>query len=224
MRIGEVAEQTGLSISNIRFYEKKGLIAPEREQQSKYRDYTKEDVKRLKQIILYRKMDFPIEAISSMVNGEASLESLLAQQIEALKEKQKMIQGSMDLCRKVAEDGCCDEWNVDFYLSYVKEEEENGTRFAELDELLTELADFTQYDRMVGTFLGDPFVGQIFANPWLNRLIRGLWVIAWIALPVIVIVDYWLDSREANPGMVLLFLLIWLFSFVVPFISGRKRR
>ena len=31
MRIGEVAEQTGLSISNIRFYEKKGLIKPDRE-------------------------------------------------------------------------------------------------------------------------------------------------------------------------------------------------
>ena len=56
MKIGEVAEQTGLSISNIRFYEKKGLIEPKRNEQSKYRDYTEEDVKRLKQIILYRKM------------------------------------------------------------------------------------------------------------------------------------------------------------------------
>ena len=37
MRIGEVAEKTGLSISNIRFYEKKGLIGPEREAESKYR-------------------------------------------------------------------------------------------------------------------------------------------------------------------------------------------
>ena len=45
MKIGEVAEQTGLSISNIRFYEKKGLIEPKRNEQSKYRDYTEEDVK-----------------------------------------------------------------------------------------------------------------------------------------------------------------------------------
>lgn len=61
MKIGEVAEQTGLSISNIRFYEKKGLIEPKRNEQSKYRDYAEEDVKRLKQIILYRKMDMPLE-------------------------------------------------------------------------------------------------------------------------------------------------------------------
>ena len=47
MRIGEVAELTGLNISNIRFYERKGLIDPGRQKESQYRDYTKEDVERL---------------------------------------------------------------------------------------------------------------------------------------------------------------------------------
>ena len=28
MRIGEIAKRTGLNISNIRFYERKGLLAP----------------------------------------------------------------------------------------------------------------------------------------------------------------------------------------------------
>lgn len=32
MRIGEIAKRTGLNISNIRFYERKGLLAPKREQ------------------------------------------------------------------------------------------------------------------------------------------------------------------------------------------------
>ena len=31
MRIGEIAERTGLNISNVRFYERKGLLTPERE-------------------------------------------------------------------------------------------------------------------------------------------------------------------------------------------------
>lgn len=44
MRIGEIAKRTGLNISNIRFYERKGLLAPKREQDSQYRDYTEEDV------------------------------------------------------------------------------------------------------------------------------------------------------------------------------------
>ena len=54
MRIGEVAQRTGLSISNIRFYEKKGLIGPDRNAQNRYREYGEEDVRRLEEIILYR--------------------------------------------------------------------------------------------------------------------------------------------------------------------------
>ena len=42
MRIGEIAERTGLNISNVRFYERKGLLTPERETGSKYRDYSEE--------------------------------------------------------------------------------------------------------------------------------------------------------------------------------------
>lgn len=63
MKIGEVGNETGLSISNIRFYEKKGLLAPARKEESGYRDYTVEDVSRLKMILLYRKMRLPIETI-----------------------------------------------------------------------------------------------------------------------------------------------------------------
>lgn len=53
MRIGEIAKLTGLNISNIRFYERKGLLCPEREEDSKYRDYTEADVLRVKEIMLY---------------------------------------------------------------------------------------------------------------------------------------------------------------------------
>ena len=63
MRIGEAAEKTGLSISNIRFYEKKGLIGPDREPDSKYRNYTEDDLERLNLIILYRKMELSVETI-----------------------------------------------------------------------------------------------------------------------------------------------------------------
>ena len=44
MRISEVSKLTGLSVSNIRFYGKKGLLAPVREEDSKYRDYSEENV------------------------------------------------------------------------------------------------------------------------------------------------------------------------------------
>ena len=68
MRIGEVAQRTGLSISNIRFYEKKGLNGPDRNAQNRYREYGEEDVRRLEEIILYRKMDFTIETIADLLD------------------------------------------------------------------------------------------------------------------------------------------------------------
>lgn len=52
MRIGEIAKRTGLNISNIRFYERKGLLTPKREQDSQYRDYTEEDVLQVKNDIV----------------------------------------------------------------------------------------------------------------------------------------------------------------------------
>ena len=61
MRISEVAGLTGLNVSNIRFYERKGLLTPVREEESRYRDYTEEDVRRIKRILLYRKMGIPVE-------------------------------------------------------------------------------------------------------------------------------------------------------------------
>lgn len=48
MKIGQAAQLTGLTISNIRFYERKGLLEPERNDQSKYRNYSEQDIRRLK--------------------------------------------------------------------------------------------------------------------------------------------------------------------------------
>lgn len=77
MRIGEVAQRTGLSISNIRFYEKKGLIGPERNEQNRYREYEEEDVQQLEKIILYRKMDFTIETIAELLDHKVDVQQAL---------------------------------------------------------------------------------------------------------------------------------------------------
>ncbi|MCR4733081.1 MAG: MerR family transcriptional regulator [Lachnospiraceae bacterium] len=55
-----------LEISPIRFYERKGLVQPERRADSKYREYGMEDIAILKSIILYRKLDFSIEEIGQL--------------------------------------------------------------------------------------------------------------------------------------------------------------
>ena len=48
MTIKEVEQCTGLPRSVIRFYEKEGLIAPQRNEENRYRAYSQADVDRLR--------------------------------------------------------------------------------------------------------------------------------------------------------------------------------
>lgn len=219
MRIGEVASLTGLSISNIRFYERKGLIDPGRQKESQYRDYTKEDVERLKLIILYRKMDFSIEKIAALVEGQCSAEELIGQQIQELNEKQKAIQGAIDLCRKFAEDETDGKKEIDYYLNYVKEEEAQGRRFGEVEEFLSDFSKFTQFDRMIG----DPYLGWMFRFPWVRNLIHALWLGLWIGLPVLGIILFAFDADGVNVKGIL-FWFGWMIFAGITFLRFRMNR
>lgn len=219
MRIGEVAEQTGLSISNIRFYEKKGLIEPGREGENQYRDYTKEDVKRLKEIIFYRKMDLPIEVIVSLNNQEMSLQDAIKQQLADLKERQKQLQGTIDLCEKVIADQKYEDIDVDGYLAYVKEEEKNGVKFVQIEEWLSDFAEFTNVNQMIG----DPYMGRLFSDFRFRSGITVLWIVLLIMIPIIEIVDNYLNENGARP-FYLLFWMCWICSLIISFCQYRRHK
>lgn len=105
MRIGEIAKLTGLNISNIRFYERKGLLCPEREEDSKYRDYTEADVLRVKEIMLYRKMGISIETIYLLINKQVNQKDVLLRQQKILQDEIRNLKGSMELCQMLLRDG-----------------------------------------------------------------------------------------------------------------------
>lgn len=50
MNIHELEEKTGISKQNIRFYEKKGLLHPARNEVNRYREYTQEDLQTHKKV------------------------------------------------------------------------------------------------------------------------------------------------------------------------------
>lgn len=215
MKIGEAAERTGLSISNIRFYEKKGLLTPDRDKQSQYRDYTEEDVKRLKQIVLYRKMDISIETIDLLLQGKTTLEQALKQQVQLLKTKQECLQASMDLCEEILHRSADAPMDVDYYLHYVKNEEEKGRKFAEIEELLADFASYTRFD----LWTADPALRFFFRDAGRLRIARVLWAVAlMVILPAVILVDNVMDSAGMSPQK----LLFWICMLVIlwgPFIS-----
>ena len=104
MKIGEAAKKAGISPGNIRFYEKKGLLKPKREESSSYRSYTEEDVERLKRILVFRKADLSVESIALLLEGKEEAKTLLEKQEEVLEGKMKELEGSLLLCRKLKQE------------------------------------------------------------------------------------------------------------------------
>ncbi|MCT4634134.1 MAG: MerR family transcriptional regulator [Firmicutes bacterium] len=64
--IKDVSKLLGISENKIRFYEKKGLIKPERTE-SDYRIFIKDDIVRLQMIIIYRELGFSIADIEDVL-------------------------------------------------------------------------------------------------------------------------------------------------------------
>ena len=213
MKIGEVASETGLSISNIRFYEKKGLLAPSRKEESGYRDYTAEDADRLKTILLYRKMGLPIETIYLVFQGSITLAVALERQTEELRKQKEEITASLELCQKVLKETKLEEINVDTYLDFVAAEEESGKHFVEIQEIID---DFTEYTGLRNFVSGNGHVAKFLNNPKVIRAISAIWLITCILLPIFVMVESYTNEGYVSFQLIA-FYVMWAFIMLVPF-------
>lgn len=68
LSIGDLAGRTGLSVSAIRFYEKKGLITPDRNEGNQRR-YEGSDIRRLSFILIAQQIGLTIEQIKTVMAG-----------------------------------------------------------------------------------------------------------------------------------------------------------
>ncbi len=66
-RIGAAAGQSGVSVANIRYYEKEGLIAPGSRGDNSYRLYSVADVHQLRFIRLCRAMDMSLAEVRTLL-------------------------------------------------------------------------------------------------------------------------------------------------------------
>ena len=100
INIGEVADYLGISSDALRLYEKMGIFSVERDPESNYRKFNREDIIFLDYIVNLRDLDIPLEKIKtisrdySVAEADAALEAqarVIAQRIEELKAKEEMI-------------------------------------------------------------------------------------------------------------------------------------
>lgn len=130
MKINEVERQVGITKRNIRFYEKEGLLAPGRNSENGYRDYSDADVETLKQIKLFRKLDLPMEEIRRLQRGTLNVEDAMSRHIIQLERERTNLAGMAALCQELADDRpMLDSMETDRYLRHMEEREQEGTRF-----------------------------------------------------------------------------------------------
>lgn len=104
MTIQEVERQSGMTRANIRFYEEKGLLTPQR-QPTGYRDYSAADVETLRRVRLLRSLDISIDTIRALQSGERTLEAVLAERERRWNDAKSRAGDAEALCQRMRQDG-----------------------------------------------------------------------------------------------------------------------
>lgn len=154
MEIKEVEILLTVSRSNIRFYEKEGLINPKRGKNN-YRQYSESDVAMLKKIIILRKLGFSVEEISAIQKGDLLLSDALQENISRLETEIEQLKGALETAKLLStEQVIFEDMDEERYWNMIRQSENNGKEFADIckDYLMFELHEFERMWKYVFFF------------------------------------------------------------------------
>lgn len=131
MKIKEVEKLLSVSRSNIRFYEKEGLINPER-CSNNYREYSEQDVAALKKILVLRKLGFSVDEISAMQDGTLELSHAAEDNITRLQAEIERLNGALETTKMICdEQPTFDSFDGEYYWNSINHAEKEGKTFAD---------------------------------------------------------------------------------------------
>ena len=133
MRIKDVETLVGITKKNIRYYEQEKLLTPGRTAENSYRDYDEEDVRRLKQIKLLRKLGMPISEIRDVLENLVSLPVAANRHAAEIEGQINSLSKVGVVCGEIAAGGHgFDTIDVDAYLERMDQMEREGTVFVNI--------------------------------------------------------------------------------------------
>lgn len=132
MNTKEVCKKLGLTQKGLRVYGEKGLVVPNRKENG-YRDYSDKDLLRLREIILFKDLGFPLEDIKTLLDKNIDDEDnfarslyfqkqAISKKILALKNIEKTLEDSL-------EDILNDNSNNEVYFDTMEKVLEKNKRF-----------------------------------------------------------------------------------------------
>lgn len=152
--IKEAEALTGISRQNIRYYEKMGLLNPKRDAGNGYRKYDEEDIERLKAILLFRKLDMPLEEIHKLLDHEINLQQALDTQKVYLQQEKQKLEAALAFCDTIQEQDLA-ELDINRCLQEIEEQEKRGNTFADILQDYKAVAEMEK--KRVFTFWPDDF-------------------------------------------------------------------
>ncbi len=129
MNIKQAEDLSGVSRQNIRFYEREGLLYPDRNPENDYREYTQEHILALKHIRMMRMLDMPLDRIRLVLQGKLSLSEAAREQELQLKKKQEKLNAAIRFCGEIKEISALEEMDVDMVLSKMTAPEAQESMF-----------------------------------------------------------------------------------------------
>lgn len=104
MKLKEVCTETGLSRKTIRLYEEKGLLVPQKEYRNgrEYREYTMDDIHKLKIIALLRRAWFTMDEIKQMQDTPEAIQEIFPQYVEWLRNQKRELDELIAVAETVA--------------------------------------------------------------------------------------------------------------------------
>ncbi|EIC4255593.1 MerR family transcriptional regulator [Listeria monocytogenes] len=97
--IGEFSELVDIPSSTLRFYEKEGLIAPERDKNN-LRTYSEEDANWLKFLLHLKGAGLSIEELKQYTIWRAAGDSTISERLNMLKEKKVVLEQEIESLQK----------------------------------------------------------------------------------------------------------------------------
>ena len=104
MTIQEVEARTGLPRATVRYYEREGLLSPQRLENG-YRDYSEDNIATLFRIKLLRELGIALEDIRALQRGEAELPDTLHRRLQTLSLEREDVASAMSTCQAIWEAG-----------------------------------------------------------------------------------------------------------------------
>ena len=131
MNIKQAETLSGVSRQNIRFYEREGLITPDRNPENDYREYHEGHIETLKQIRALRMVDMPLDSIRQLLRGSCTMQEAASSQEKALAAKAEELQIAIRFCRELSSVERLEELDVDTLLSRMEQPENKKELFAQ---------------------------------------------------------------------------------------------